>query len=57
MIPRSLLVVIILVNGVVLLGQVWPAGAPPFARMVNIIFLVTTLIVFGVLFARTRRVK
>ncbi|HTF88152.1 MAG TPA: hypothetical protein VK843_07055 [Planctomycetota bacterium] len=43
MISRSLLVVLILVNVVVLLGQIWPEGAPPFARGVNIAFLAAIL--------------
>ena len=36
--------VMLLLNAVVLLGQLWPEGAPPFARVVNIIFLVASLI-------------
>ncbi len=40
---RALLVLLLLLNAVVLLGQVWPAGAPPFARAVNIAFLVMSL--------------
>ena len=35
--------VLIALNAVVLLGQVWPEGAPPFARVVNILFLVANL--------------
>lgn len=45
-IPRALLLVLILLNAVVLLGQLWPTGAPPFARIVNILFLVLSLGVF-----------
>jgi hypothetical protein len=37
---------LILLNLVVLLGQLWPEGAPPFARTVNILFLVLTLGLF-----------
>lgn len=37
---RILLIVLLVLNAVVLLGQLWPEGAPPFARTVNIIFLV-----------------
>jgi len=37
------LCVLIVLNSVVLLGQVWPEGAPPFARVVNIAFLVLSL--------------
>lgn len=36
-------IVLIVLNAVVLLGQVWPEGAPPFARAVNIAFLVLNL--------------
>lgn len=31
----------------VLLGQLWPAGAPPFARSVNILFTVGVLLYLG----------
>jgi hypothetical protein len=40
---RLLLVVLLVLNAVVLLGQLWPAGAPPFARVVNIAFLALCL--------------
>lgn len=40
---RAVLTVLVVLNAVVLLGQVWPAGAPPFARVVNIGFLVASL--------------
>lgn len=43
---RKLLLILLLLNVVVLLGQLWPAGAPPFARIVNIIFLVGSLLYF-----------
>ncbi|HEX5869453.1 MAG TPA: hypothetical protein VFY65_03495 [Longimicrobium sp.] len=51
-IPRPLLLVLIVLNAVVLLGQLWPAGAPPFARTVNILFLVLSLGVFCMLLTR-----
>ncbi len=38
--------VLIVLNVVVLLGQVWPEGAPPFARVVNILFLILSLLFF-----------
>jgi hypothetical protein len=44
---RALLVVMLILNAVVLLGQLWPAGAPPFARAVNIAFLLLSLAVLG----------
>jgi hypothetical protein len=40
-------IVLLILNLVVLLGQIWPEGAPPFARTVNIIFLVGTLVYFA----------
>ena len=41
---RVLVGVLVLLNLVVLLGQIWPEGAPPFARTVNIVFLIATLL-------------
>ncbi len=38
-IPRAFVAVLLVLNAVVLLGQLWPEGAPPFARGVNIAFL------------------
>lgn len=40
---RSFLWLLVVLNAVVLLGQLWPEGAPPFARAVNILFLVLSL--------------
>ena len=40
------LILLIVLNGVVLLGQIYPEGAPPFAKVVNIIFLVFSLLYF-----------
>ncbi|MFA6151353.1 MAG: hypothetical protein WC716_08535 [Chitinophagaceae bacterium] len=40
------LIVLIILNSVVLLGQLWPAGTPPFSRTVNIIFLICSLVYF-----------
>lgn len=47
MIPRLLLMVLLVLNFIVLVGQIWPAGAPPFARAVNIAFLVASLAVLA----------
>lgn len=44
--PRGVVVVLLVLNCVVLLGQLWPEGAPPFARVVNILFLVLSLLYF-----------
>jgi len=43
---KTIIIILVVLNLVVLLGQLWPAGAPPFARVVNIIFLVCSLAVF-----------
>ncbi len=49
---RVLLVPLLLVNAVVLLGQLWPEGAPPFARAVNIGFLVVNAVLLVFLVVR-----
>ena len=43
---RFLLIALIVVNAIVLLGQLWPEGAPPFAPYVNVAFLIVALIYF-----------
>ncbi len=43
---RVFLIVLLALNAVVLAGQLWPEAAPPFARSVNIVFLVMTLFFF-----------
>ena len=45
---RSFLIVLTILNCIVLLGQLWPEGAPPFARAVNILFLILSLFYFVV---------
>lgn len=39
-------IILIVLNAIVLLGQLWPEGAPPFARTVNITFLALSLVFF-----------
>jgi hypothetical protein len=46
-IEKYLLIILLLLNTMVLAGQIWPEGAPPFARTVNIIFLGTAFIYFA----------
>ena len=42
---RGLIIVLLIVgNALVLLGQLWPDGAPPFAREVNILVVAATLV-------------
>ena len=43
---KMAIVTLILLNSIVLLGQLWPAGAPPFARLVNVGFLILSLFSF-----------
>lgn len=43
---RMLLIGLTVIGLLVLLGQLWPAGAPPFARVVNIAFVATALAYF-----------
>jgi len=43
---KPLILVLLMLNIIVLLGQLWPEGAPPFARFVNIAFLAATLFHF-----------
>lgn len=43
---KIIFVVLLVLNFVVLMGQVYPEGAPPFARAVNIVFLLTSMLFF-----------
>ncbi len=47
MISRAVLIVLLVGNVIVLLGQVWPDGAPAFAREVNVAVLVANLLAFS----------
>jgi hypothetical protein len=47
-----ILIFILVLNSIVLLGQLWPEGAPPFARIVNIITLIFNLIIFIAMFKK-----
>lgn len=50
---RTFLILLTILNAIVLLGQLWPEGAPPFAGTVNIVTLFLNL---GLLiFLLTRR--
>lgn len=42
----GVLIILVVLNCIVLLGQLWPEGAPPFARAVNILFLLMSLFYF-----------
>lgn len=51
---KTILIVLLILNAIVLLGQVWPEGAPPFAKTINIVFLVCNLLFFIFLVTRKR---
>lgn len=51
---RLIIGVLLVLNLIVLLGQLWPEGAPPFASTVNIVFLVGSLMYFATAFRRGR---
>lgn len=42
----GVLIILVVLNCIVLLGQLWPEGVPPFARVVNIFFLLMSLFYF-----------
>ncbi|HSH40423.1 MAG TPA: hypothetical protein VK993_16750 [Chthoniobacterales bacterium] len=42
----GVLIILVVLNCIVLLGQLWPEGAPPFARAVNILFLLLSFFYF-----------
>ena len=52
---RMLLVALLVLNAIVLLGQLWPEGAPPFARTVNILFLAASLCYYAQALFRAKR--
>ena len=45
---KGILFVLIILNTMVLMGQIWPEGAPPFANTINIIFLAASFVYFAV---------
>lgn len=50
-VKKFILIILIILNLVVLLGQVWPGGAPSFAVFVNITFLILSLLFFILTYA------
>lgn len=51
---KPVLIVLLILNLIVLLGQLWPEGAPPFAGTVNIIFLILSLLFFTSLLMKSK---
>jgi hypothetical protein len=43
---KTVVAILLFLNSIVLLGQIWPEGAPPFARTVNIVFLALSFAFF-----------
>jgi hypothetical protein len=41
---KAWVIVLMILNVMVLTGQLWPEGAPLFARMVNLIFLFSNFV-------------
>lgn len=52
---KALVLVLLLANAAVLLGQLWPEGAPPFAPAVNVATLAADVVFFALLLAERRR--
>jgi len=48
------IVALIVLNIIVLLGQIWPDGAPPFAKTVNIVFLILNMFFISSLLVRRK---
>ncbi len=54
---RRYILALLILNILVLMGQVYPEGAPPFARLVNLIFLVLSLLFFTYLAVKKPKIK
>ena len=44
---KPLCIVLLIANSLVLLGMLWPEGAPPFAATVNLVTLVANVVAFA----------
>lgn len=53
---KSILILLVVLNSIVLVGQLWPEGAPPFARTVNIVTLIINLLVLLTLFRKNNKI-
>lgn len=52
---KLIIIILIVLNAIVLLGQLWPEGAPPFAGAVNLLFLVSSLLYFIVVLINAKK--
>lgn len=41
---KIFMIILIILNFMVLFGQIWPEGAPPFAKIVNISTLIINIV-------------
>lgn len=41
---KTIITILLILNAIVLSGQIWPAGALPFARIVNLLTLAANVI-------------
>ncbi len=55
--PKLLAIVLLVLNSIVLLGQLWPEGAPPFAHIVNVAVLIADVATFAWLALRGRAMR
>lgn len=51
---KTILIILLILNAIVLLGQVWPEGAPPFAKTINTVCLIGNLLFFIYLLTRRK---
>lgn len=52
---KPILVVLIILNSMVLLGQLWPEGSPPFAKTINILTLILNIVfIVNLFFIKTK---
>jgi hypothetical protein len=52
LLKKIFLAIVILLNVMVLMGQIWPEGVPPFAKTINIIFLSLSLLILISIFIK-----
>jgi hypothetical protein len=53
----TILSILLILNLLVLMGQIWPQATPPFANVVNIIFLVLSFLYFSSFLLTTGKMK
>ncbi|MCE3226433.1 MAG: hypothetical protein K0S32_984 [Bacteroidetes bacterium] len=51
---KVILITLLVLNSMVLLGQIWPEGAPPFSGIINILTLTFNLFLFVLLLFKNK---